>query len=114
MQIKQDYKYKGPDGKLLSGSLNLEFREIDRCRTNDRKLFYKAMNVMTLTTSGEASFNMAAIENMGTDFIDGLVIMDEEFDKSAFALMKVDLIAVFKLNLQLFEKVIAPFLTANL
>lgn len=112
MKVTQEYKYRGPEGEMLSDTLELEFREIDRCRKADSHLFYAAMGLIHAqdVTYG---FSPECIEKMGTLFIDQLLIKDVDFDEKAFTLLKNDTIAVFQVNLKLTEEVIAPFLTSN-
>ena len=39
MEITQKFKCKDADGKLVDKEMKLEFREIDRCRRSDAKLY---------------------------------------------------------------------------
>lgn len=56
----------------------------------------------------------ASIEKMGTEFIDSLVVKGPDFNETDFVLLKNDVVATFQLNMELFGRVIGPFLTANL
>lgn len=114
MEITQKFKCKDADGQLVDKEMKLEFREIDRCRRSDAKLFYAAMGMMSTDAKGEAVFSPASIEKMGTEFIDGLVVKGPDFNETYFVLLKNDVVATFQLNLELFGRVIGPFLTANL
>ena len=46
MEITQKFKCKNADGQLVDKEMKLEFREIDRCRRSDAKLFYAAMRML--------------------------------------------------------------------
>ena len=111
MEITQKFKCKDADGKLVDKEMKLE---IDRCRRSDAKLFYAAMGMMSTDTKGEAVFSPASIEKMGTEFIDGLVVKGPDFNETDFVLLKNDVVATFQLNMELFGRVIGPFLTDNL
>ena len=114
MEIKQKYMSKDADGKLVEKELDLEFREIDRCRRSDAPLFYMALGMMQSNEKGEAAFSPSSIEKMGSVFIDALVVKDGSFTDMEFTLLKADTIAVFQLNMEIFSKLVAPFLAANL
>ena len=114
MEIKQKYMSKDADGKLVESDILLEFREIDRCRRSDQKLFYTALGMMQSNENGEAVFSPTSIEKMGTTFIDALIVKDGSFTDTDFSLLKSDTIAVFQLNMEIFSKLVAPFLAANL
>ena len=114
MEIKQNYMCKDADGKLIEKEISLEFREIDRCRRSDAPLFYMALGMMKTNEKGEASFSSSSIEKMGTTFIDALIVKDGSFTETDFSLLKSDTIAVFQLNMEIFSKLVAPFLAANL
>lgn len=105
---------KDADGQLVAKELVLEFREIDRCRRSDAPLFYKALGMMQTNEAGEAVFSPSSIEKMGTTFIDALIVKDGNFKENEFTLLKADTIAVFNLNMEIFGKIVAPFLAANL
>ena len=50
MEITQKFKCKNADGQLVDKEMKLEFREIDRCRRSDAKLFYAAMRMLAVKT----------------------------------------------------------------
>lgn len=112
MEKKQSYKYKGQDGELLDGEMTLDFRALDRCRKSDAPLFYDALGLLDVT-NGDAGFSVQKLAEMDSKFIDALVSQDGNFDKIAFGRLKADMIAVYELNMWLFENTIAPFFSNN-
>jgi hypothetical protein len=114
MEIKQTYKYKDADGKLIAKEISLEFREIDRCRRNDQKLFYTAMRLINGGSKDDAGFEFSPVEGMGELFINALIEKGPDFNETEFTLLKNDVVALYQLNSEIFVKLIVPFITTNL
>lgn len=113
MEIKQKFKHKDHNGQLVEKEIKLEFREIDRCRRDDAKLFYKAMNLISMDESS-AFFTETAIEDMGSMFMDALLEKSGDLNETDFALMKNDVVAVYQVNSEILTRIVAPFLAKNL
>ena len=110
MEITQKFKCKDADGQLVDKEMKLEFREIDRCRRSDAKLFYAAMRMLAEDSKDDAGFSRSAVEGMGVVFIDNLVVKGPDFNETDFTL----LVALYQLNSKLFVELVVPFITQNL
>ena len=82
-----------PFSRLVDKEMKLEFREIDRCRRSDAKLFYAAMRMLAEDSKDDAGFSRSAVEGMGSIFIDSLVVKGPDFNETDFTLLKNDVVA---------------------
>ena len=114
MEITQKFKCKNADGQLVDKEMKLEFREIDRCRRSDAKLFYAAMRMLAEDSKDDAGFSRSAVEGMGVVFIDNLVVKGPDFNETDFTLLKNDVVALYQLISKLFVELVVPFITQNL
>lgn len=114
METTIKYKFKNIEGGLDDGEIKLEFREVDRCKKSDAPLFYVMLSLLKANADGGADFNLDDIAKLDTQFIDKLIVKQDGFNETDFARMKADTIAVYQCNLEIFQHIIAPFLTSNL
>lgn len=111
MKKEQKFKYKDASGKMAEKTLTLEFRDIDRGRAEDGPLFYAAMDLVAQRSENGSLLLGKMAQDMGDKFVNQL--LKNEPDKTDFALLKKDYVAMYDLNVSLLVEIIIPFITAN-